>query len=348
MMRRPFSKWCAAAASIVVGLPALLGSHISAFGAEYGRQFYLLGVNAASGVAITPPPGAYYSSIKYIYSGDASGSAAAGVTLDRLGAQITAEANIDVEGNFVLDIPYGFWVAPHKVLGATPGFGVLMPIGYIDVTADLTASTTLTLADGRRFRRGQSFGLKDDTFSYGDLVLNPFLGWSRGNFHWRLFSFISMPTGQYSKGSLANLGINRWALDVSGAMTWLDPALGLEISSVAGFTFNGKNPKTQYRTGTEFHVEWALMKHFSKAFAVGLVGFHYEQISDDTGPGATLGPFKGRVTALGVNANYNFNFRSIPVATSLRWMHDMDNVKNRLKGDLVIFTATVPLGGLRR
>ena len=57
--------------------------------------------------------------------------------------------------------------------------------------------------------------------------------------------------------------------DTTGAVTWLDAKMGLELSSAVGFTFNGENPDTDYTTGTEFHVEWALVQHFSKTFSLG-------------------------------------------------------------------------------
>jgi hypothetical protein len=71
------------------------------------------------------------------------------------------------------------------------------------------------------------------------------------------------------------------------------------IVSAAGFTFNWENPDTDYTTGTEFHIEWALVQHLSKTLAVGIAGYHHQQVTGDSGAGATLGDFKGRVTALG-------------------------------------------------
>ena len=89
------------------------------------------------------------------------------------------------------------------------------------------------------------------------------------------------------------------------------------------------------------------MRHFSPAFAIGLAGYHYQQLTGDSGAGATLGDFKGRVTALGPNVNYNFQFRGKPVSTTLRWLHEFDT-ENRMEGDAIFFSATVPLGGPRR
>ncbi len=99
---------------------------------------------------------------------------------------------------------------------------------------------------------------------------------------------------------------------------------------------------TDYRTGTEFHVEFAAVQHFSKNFAIGVAGFHYQHVTGDSGAGAVLGDFKGRVTSLGPVATCNFNVGKIPVSTQLVWMHDLD-VKNRLKGDLTVLTISLPL-----
>ena len=122
-------------------------------------------------------------------------------------------------------------------------------------------------------------------------------------------------------------------------MTWLDPNIGFEISVAPGFTFNWENPDTDYETGTEFHVEFALLQHFSPKLAVGVAGFHYQQV---TGDGARLGDFEGRVTSLGPIATYNFSLGKLPVSTQLIWMHDFD-VENRLEGDLGLLTISFPL-----
>ena len=40
-------------------------------------------------------------------------------------------------------------------------------------------------------------------------------------------------------------------------------------------------PDTDYTTGTEFHIEWALVHHLSKTLAVGIAGYHYQQVTGD-------------------------------------------------------------------
>ena len=126
-------------------------------------------------------------------------------------------------------------------------------------------------------------------------------------------------------------------------MSWLDQTKGLELTVAPGVTFNGENPDTNYRTGTEFHVEFAAMKNLGKKVAVGVTGYHYEQLTGDSGSGALLGDFKGRVTGLGPKLVINFNFRGVPVSANARWIREF-NVERRLEGDTGIMTIAFPLG----
>lgn len=104
-------------------------------------------------------------------------------------------------------------------------------------------------------------------------------------------------------------------------------------------------PDSDYKSGADFHFEFAAMQHVSKQVAFGVVGYHYQQVTGDSGSGAVLGDFKGRTTAIGPAANYNFQLGMLPVSTSLKWTHGLD-VENRLKGASVLFTWTMPFRAL--
>jgi hypothetical protein len=331
--------YIAAATLLLTGM-----SH--AIAAENGKGFYLLGSNA-SGAAILPPPGTTLVSYDYFYTGKASGATASSILNNETGTRLDLEAKASVDADIFIKIPTALWTAPGKVLGGGFGLGLLVPIGWQDISADVDVFGTLNLPNGQTFTASDRFSLSDDTFNFGDPVLLAFLGWNRGNWHWKLTGMLNVPIGAYSASKAANMGFNRWAFDAHGLLTWLDPTSGLEASGIAGFTFNGENPDTDYKTGTEFHIEYALMKHFSKQFSTGLIGFHYDQVTGDSGAGATLGSFKGRTTAIGAAINYNTQIRSIPVATSFRWYHELDTT-NRLEGDSLYFQTTIPLGVLRR
>lgn len=310
--------------------------------AESAKGFYLLG-SAASLAAMVPPPGTYLIDYNYYYTGNASGRAGAGVILNEGGAQLDINADVDVDADIYINIPTMLWVAPRKVLDGNFGVGVLIPIGWQDISADVNVLADLTLPNGNTFTAGQRFSLSDDTFAFGDPVLMAMLGWTRGKWAWKLGTLLNVPIGSYDVDDIANMGFNRWGLDTSAAATWFDPTIGLEFSTNAGFTFNGKNLDKDYKTGTEFHVEFAATQFFSKQFAVGIAGYHYQQITGDSGSDANLGDFKGRVTAIGPTLTYNTQIRSTPISTSFRWYHEF-NAENRLEGDAVYLQATMPLG----
>jgi hypothetical protein len=61
-------------------------------------------------------------------------------------------------------------------------------------------------------------------------------------------------------------------------------------------TFNFENTETNYRTGNEFHFEWAIGREIATGLVLGIVGYDYRQLSGDSGSGAALGPPKAALT----------------------------------------------------
>jgi hypothetical protein len=325
---------------VLVGALACAGP---TFAAEEGKSVYLLGATASM-AGMTPPPGTYVSSFEYLYSGEATGAAALSRTLPRTGVIADVDADIKVKAQVAINVLSALWVAPQKVLGGNFGVGVLLPIGKQHVDADIDAKRTLTLPDGTVLDRNRSLHLSDNTVAFGDPLGTAFIGWSAGDWHWKLTGLINVPIGSYDRSDLVAMGFNRWAADLTGSLTWLDPKSGWEVSLAPGFTFNGENPDTNYKTGTEFHLEGAVMKHLSKSVAIGVAGYHYQQITGDSESGAVLGAFKGEVSAIGPNLTYNFVLGSTPVLTSVRFLREFD-ATNRLEGNAGFLTVTVPLGG---
>ena len=80
------------------------------------------------------------------------------------------------------------------------------------------------------------------------------------------------------------------------------------------------------------------MKHFG----IEINRYFYDQVTGDSGCGANLGAFEGRVAAIGRVANLNFQLGKILVSTSLKYFHEFD-VQNRLEVDPGFFTVTMPL-----
>lgn len=295
----------------------------AALAAEGGAGFYLLGSKTV-GAGLTPPPGVFFSNDIYIYSGDLGG--------DR---QLPAGGRLaaGVEGAAALALPTVLWVLPEDIAGGHLGLSATLPFGWKSTDADLTLSGPLG---------GTATGsISDNVFTLGDPVAGAMLGWQADNFHWQLSTLVNVPIGDYQKGEISNIAFHHWGADITGAVTWLDPTVGFELSGAAGLTFNAENPSTDYRTGNEFHFEWAAVQHFSPQFDAGLIGYHYSQISGDSGAGAS-GPFKGRVTAVGATIGYTFMAGELPISTRLKYFHEF-NVENRAGGDAVFLTLSMPL-----
>ncbi|MBS7698372.1 MULTISPECIES: transporter [unclassified Chelatococcus] len=293
--------------------------------AENGIGFYLLGSRGPM-AGYVPPPGFYLQNDIYFYDGTIGGGRSF-----PSGGRVVA----NVKGQARADFVTATWVTPWQVLGGNIALGAIVPFGRVGATAGIELAGP---------RLGGSVGrtLRDRAEMFGDPVASAVLGWHSGKFHWNTTLLVNVPIGDYREGGLANLAFNRWAADLSGALTWLDPELGVDLSATAGFTFNGENPATDYRTGTEFHVEWAATKTLTKELSVGLVGYHYQQVSGDSGAGATLGGYEGRVTALGGTVAYNFEAGKTPISTRVKVFREF-NVKNRQEGTVGFFTVSLPI-----
>lgn len=195
-------------------------------------------------------------------------------------------------------------------------------------------------------RLGRVVGLseRDATFNLGDPIVSAVVGWHAGKFHWSTAAAVNIPSGTYQDGQLSNLSFNRWIGDLSAAFTYLDPELGLDISTAVGFEINGTNYATDYRSGNALHADLAITKNLTKELSIGLLAGHYHQITGDGGSGDSVGPFKGRVTALGGSIGYNFQVAGTPVTTQLKVLREVA-VENRPRGTIALFTVAFPLGG---
>ena len=308
--------------------------------AENATGIYLLGIKTSM-AGFVPPPGTYVTDINYAYSGDASGAAAAGMALRQTG-NLTLKADIDVTGNAYINLPLALWIAPQKVLGGNVGLGVMVPYGWKDVDVAIDALATLTLPERHDHQRGRHFDFEDSSTNFGDPVLNALIGWHEGNWHWNVGALLNVPDRSVGHRKHQQHLVSPLGARYQRSVTYLDAKRGHEVSVTAGFTFNGENPATDYKTGTEFHVEWALMQHVSKTFAFGIAGYHYQQITGDSGRGARIGSFEGRVTGLGPDITYTFMCGKIPISTELKYFREFD-VENRLTGDDGFLNVTIPL-----
>ena len=122
-----------------------------------------------------------------------------------------------------------------------------------------------------------------------------------------------------------------------------DPVKGWEFSGTAGITFNGENTATDYKSGDEFHFEFAGMKSVSRSVSLGLNGYFYRLVTGDTGSGAVLGSNMGEVWGIGPALDASFDLSGRPVSLSLRTFHKFD-AERRLPGDaIMLLNFTIPM-----
>ncbi len=240
-----------------------------------------------------------------------------------------------LDATIIADFPTLLWVPSTDVAGGTLAIGATAAFGRPDVqvNAVITGPLGAQVAVSRR----------DEAFIVADPVVSASLGWAVAkNTHLAFATQVLIPIGHYREGKLANLSLHRWAMDASFAFTWFDPAAGWDVSGKAGLTFNGKNNFTDYDTGTEFHIEGSIERKFSPTFSVGLQAFHLQQLSGDSGEGATLGSFKGRVSGIGATVAVNFPLGKAPATLRLRVLKEF-GAKNRMEGTIGFLSLSFPL-----
>jgi hypothetical protein len=286
--------------------------------AENATGFYLLGSKTTM-AGYLPAPGFYFADQNYFYSGKTSV-----VPVD--GGQL--QGNVDATA--IISIPTALWVTDGDVFGGNLAFTLSQPLVYKSIGADAFLGSKVLGS------------INESNFAMGDPVLGSTLGWHSGNLHYSLNALVNVPIGQWEKGQPDSAGFHHWAIDTTGAVTWLDPKSGFELSAASGLTFNFQNPDTNYTTGTEFHLEGATMLHLSHTFSFGLNGYYYQQLTGDSGSGAVLGDFKGRVIGIGPAVDFTMKIGQTPVLTSLRYFHEFD-VENRMAGDAAFLNVAIPL-----
>jgi hypothetical protein len=233
----------------------------------------------------------------------ASGNVAAAreIQATRIPVNVSVNLNLSLSGQGDLVILSPSYTFATPVLGGQLSVSVASWFGRnaASIAGTLTAVAGPIVAT----RTGM---LEDSLTSYGDLVPTATLRWNQGVNNYMVYVTGDAPLGDYDPMRLSNIGLGHGAIDTGGGYTYLNPATGNEFSGVAGFTYNFKNPDTQYRSGIDFHFDWGASHFLSKQLFVGLAGYAYQQVTDDSGQNPRLGGFRSRVFGVGPQIGYIF------------------------------------------
>ena len=300
---------------------------------EGGVGAYLLG-SRDSFAGIVPGPGQYFGIDIINLQGNVQGLSVGGLPI-----RADTELNLNL-----LKLSYTH-VFDSVLWGGTPAVNLNIPfldasLSYVAITPPLAGSS-----------------IKDTTSGIGDITITPMVGWHRQKLHYSVGMSVFVPTGNYdlatvdiSSGTIDALsnGKNVWSFQPVISSTYFDPGTGFEVSGAASVLFSTRNKATDYQTAPAFMLEAAALQHFKSGWAVGLTGYSYQQLEDDSGSGAAatraaLGAqsLKARVSGLGPIVTFSggkvfgksTNFK-------LKYTHEFD-AKRRFESDTLWFNMTM-------
>ncbi len=256
-----------------------------------GISFWLPG--AFGSLAATPVQPGWALGTIYLHSSVSAGGDVAASRAIRLGDRTTnLTINLDARIKAAVD---AIAIAPSYTF-ATPVLGGQLTVTMLTLigNSQATIDANITGALGP-IGFAASRSISDSLFSASDVFPQATLKWNHGVHNTMVYGMTNLPVGDYDPKRLVNLGLGHWGMDGGFGYTYFDPHAGNEFSFVTGLTYNFKNPDLDYKNGIDWHLDWGASKFLSKQVHIGLVGYAYQQLTADSGSGATLGDFKSRV-----------------------------------------------------
>ena len=239
---------------------------------------------------------------------------------------------LDAKADLLFASPTYTFAEP--LLGAQAAISMVAAVGRSEASVDATLSGP----------RGKSFsgGTDDSLKGASDVYLLGTLKWNHGVHNLMAYSMGNLPVGAYDPDRLVNIGLGHAALDAGGAYTYFDKTN--EFSVVAGMTYNWKNPDTHYKNGIDAHLDWSASHFITSQTQLGVVGYFFNQITGDSGSGATLGDFKSKVSAVGPQAGHFFKVGKDLWYVNLKGYYEFD-ARNRPEGWNTWLSLAIPLPG---
>lgn len=308
----------------------LLAALLGGFGlcnmaqAEEGGSGHYMPGSMSSFIDSVPPAPIFLARLN-VMNYDGSTSPRIGLPI---GGMLATGVNAKITG-----VGMSFVWRPDIELGEGWSYSMSTTIPLVTAKVRATAATSII--------PGRSISLADEETGLGDIIVQPVMLSRIINPDFKVNSRLTVytPTGDYTAGKLANTGKNFWTFSPSIELMYLGQKSGIEASLFTGVDFNTQNKDTDYKSGTQFHMDGTLAQHFplwGGLAGVGLNGYYYKQIAADSGSGATLGDFKAMTTGAGPVASYSSKIGTHIVTAELKWLHEFDTTK-RLEGDIVFF-----------
>jgi hypothetical protein len=301
------------ARALIAAAAALLAGPWAAQAGEGGVSHVMPGANAT--MVDLPPtaPGWFFKPMYINYRGD---------TTAKLPTAVGIVANAEATTNTIaLGGGYGF---EQEVLGAHYGVAAFVPYSWVDISADTAA------LGGKRIQNSVS--------GVGDVTVVPVLmAWKSGDVQYDFLLPIYAPTGSYKVGRLGNTGLNYWTFDPIVGVSYNNAKSGFNAAAHLGYAMNTENGDTQYKSGNVLHLDASVQQIFplgSGLANIGAEAWYFDQVTCDSGAGATLGCFKGRTAGIGPVLGYIQPIGQQRMIFELKWLPELET-KKRLNGDYI-------------
>ncbi|MFM0281286.1 transporter [Paraburkholderia sediminicola] len=294
----------------IVATFVLLGVTTVASATENGQQSYPIGVETVLN-AIVPEPGGtqFYNYMSFYLS-------------DRLIGENGTSLVPTFKANVLVDAPRVMHTWGSTLGPITLSSGFVIPI--------IHAETSLPTGSG-------------DRWGFGDLVVHGLTAGyaTSGGRLFSAFAFdFALPTGSFSKTSIANTGLNSYAFIPNFKVTAF-PFRDWEFSSTVGYEINSPNHADGYHSGNLIFLEWVAGYSVLPRLQLAVQGYALQQITNDTQNGVAVdgNGFRGRTIAIGPQVRFNFSADSGVV---FKWQHEF-SVRNRPEGDELWVEFSFPL-----
>ena len=90
----------------------------------------------------------------------------------------------------------------------------------------------------------------------------------------------------------------------AGATWYIDEEKTWAVSALNRYEFNTEQRDTHITPGEAYTLEWGVSKTVAKVVDLGVVGYYQQQVTSDSGTGAS--PDRDRVAAIGPEINVAF------------------------------------------
>lgn len=252
---------------ITQAMAALLLAGSMIVSARAGEPHYVNGVEGLKGATL-PPPGLYGRIYGVYYHAD------------RLTDSTGGTLPIDFDVQVYALVPRLIWVTPYQVLGADYFADIVVPF----VRTDLSIGAAKISAE----KTGM-----------GDVCVEPLgLSWHGARYDAAVAAGVYLPVGEYDPRDPASPGKDMWTtMGTAGATLYADDAKTWSASILTRYEVHSEKRDLHVTPGDDFHFEWGLGKTLNKTLDVGLTGYCYWQVTDNSGKAAM--PGKSRVFAAG-------------------------------------------------